>query len=70
VPHFHRALEIARRQGALSFELRAAMSLHGALRLAARQAESRAVLAEVYGRFRDGFDTADLTAARRLLEQP
>jgi len=65
---FVEALTIARRQRAKSFELRAAMSLS---RLWARQGKTReahALLAEAYGWFTEGFDTADLKDAKALLE--
>ena len=65
---FLESLEVARRQGARSFELRAATSLS---RLWARQGKARsaqALLADIYAWFTEGFDTADLTDARSLLE--
>jgi tetratricopeptide (TPR) repeat protein len=65
---FVEALAVARRQQALSFELRAALSLG---RLRARQGRTReahALLAEVHAWFTEGFDTADLEDARVLLE--
>ena len=64
---FDQALDIARRQGARLFELRAVMSL-GRLRMRqGRQAEARSELAEIYGWFTEGFDTKDLQEARALL---
>jgi predicted ATPase/DNA-binding winged helix-turn-helix (wHTH) protein len=61
------SLDWARRQGALSWELRAASSL-ARLRLRQGKArEGRACLEPVYARFTEGFDTADLAAARHLL---
>jgi predicted ATPase len=61
------SLDWARRQGALSWELRAASSL-ARLRLRQGKArEGRACLEPVYARFTEGFDTADLAAARQLL---
>ncbi|MEM8964356.1 MAG: hypothetical protein AAGD38_22915 [Acidobacteriota bacterium] len=63
---FHDALTVAREQGALSLELRAATSLFEL----DRDAESNALLAEVYGRFTEGFDTPDLTHAANLLALP
>jgi tetratricopeptide (TPR) repeat protein len=61
------SLDWARGQGALSWELRAASSL-ARLRLKQGDArESRACLEPVYARFTEGFDTADLAAARQLL---
>jgi len=61
---FRKALQVARRQGARSLELRAATSL-------ARHHpddESLRLLKELYGWFTEGFDTADLQEARALLE--
>jgi predicted ATPase/DNA-binding winged helix-turn-helix (wHTH) protein len=60
--------ELARGQGALCFELRAATSL---ARLEARSPSgpaTRAALAQVLARFREGFETSDLALARRLLD--
>ena len=58
--HFRQALDWARRQGALSWELRAATSLARLLRDQGRSAEAMALLQPVYDRFTEGFDTADL----------
>jgi tetratricopeptide (TPR) repeat protein len=63
-----RASHVARDQSAKSLELRAANSL---ARLYARRGEpdrARAALEPVYAWFREGFDTADLIAARETLE--
>jgi hypothetical protein len=65
--YFRRALDWARRQGALSWELRAATSLAGLLRDQGRAAGALALLQSVYDRFTEGFDTADLKAAKALL---
>jgi predicted ATPase len=65
--HFLHALAWARRQGALSWELRAATSLARLRQQQGRAAEARGCLAPVYARFTEGFDTADLQAARALL---
>ena len=65
--HFRQALDWARRQGALSWELRAAMSLARLLRDQGRSADAMALLQPVYDRFTEGFDTADLKAAKALL---
>jgi predicted ATPase len=64
-----RALDVARRQGAKSLELRAAMSLCRLWQQQSKQAEARALLAPVYGWFTEGFDTADLQEAKALLEK-
>ncbi|MBI2862607.1 MAG: hypothetical protein HYX89_07295 [Chloroflexi bacterium] len=65
---FVTALEIARRQRAKSWELRAAMSLARLWQQQGRGEDARQVLAGVYGWFTEGFDTADLQEARALLE--
>ncbi len=65
--HFRQALDWARRQGALSWELRAAVSLAQLLRDRGRAADATALLQPVYDRFTEGFDTADLRTARALL---
>ena len=66
---FRRALEIARERAMKSIELRAAMSLARLHRDEGRRKEARELLAPVYGWFTEGFDTADLRAARSLLEE-
>ncbi|HEX7183722.1 MAG TPA: TOMM system kinase/cyclase fusion protein [Thermoanaerobaculia bacterium] len=66
---FRQALEIARQQGALALELRAAMSLGRLLRNQDRAGEALPLLAGVYGRFQEGFATRDLQEARRLLDE-
>jgi len=65
---FQQALAIARRQQAKSWELRAAMSLARLWQGQGKRAAARQLLAEVYGWFTEGFDTADLQEARALLE--
>jgi hypothetical protein len=62
------ALDAARVQGALSWELRAATSLARALRSQGRSADALACLQPIYGRFTEGFGTADLIAAKQLLD--
>ena len=64
---FHRALDVARGQGALSLELRSAMSLARLWRGQQRVSHARKLLAPVYRRFTEGFGTADLIAAKALL---
>jgi tetratricopeptide (TPR) repeat protein len=66
---FHRAIEVAQSQQARSLELRATMSLARLLRDTGRRDEARAILAEIYGWFIEGFDTADLKDAKALLEE-
>jgi predicted ATPase/DNA-binding winged helix-turn-helix (wHTH) protein len=64
-----RSLECAHEQGALSWELRTATSLARLRRRLGRSNEARMVLAPVHGRFSEGFDTADLKAAKLLLDE-
>lgn len=66
---FHHALEIARSQQAKALELRTAMSLGRLWQQQGKQQEARELVAEVYGWFTEGFDTADLQEARALLEE-
>jgi predicted ATPase len=66
---FHSALEMAQEQGALLWELRAALSL-ACLRIRQdRPDDARQILAPVYNQFTEGFETADLKQASALLEQ-
>jgi len=67
--HFRQALDWARRQGALSWELRAATSLGRLLRDRDRVDEARDLLAPIYERFTEGFSTADLQAGKKLLDE-
>ena len=66
---FLEAIEIARRQRAKSFELRAATSLSRLRADQGKRAEARALLSDIYGWFTEGFDTADLREAKLLLEE-
>jgi predicted ATPase len=67
--HFRRAVDLAHQQGALSWELRAATSLARLWRDQARSKEAHELLAPVYDRFTEGFATADLRAAKSLIEE-
>ena len=66
--HFQQALDWSRRQGALAWELRAATSLARLWRNQGRSGDGASMLNPVYERFTEGFDTADLVAAKRLLD--
>jgi DNA-binding winged helix-turn-helix (wHTH) protein/predicted ATPase len=66
---FQQALDIARRQQAKSFELRAAMRLSRLWQHQGRQAEAHELLFPIYNWFTEGFDTADLREAKALLEE-
>ena len=65
---FLRAIDVAHRQKTLSWELRAAISLARLQQSQHRQAEAHQRLSSVYGRFSEGFETADLREAKRLLD--
>jgi predicted ATPase/DNA-binding winged helix-turn-helix (wHTH) protein len=65
---FTQAAEMAREQGALCWELRVALSVARLRVSQGRHHEARAALASVYDRFTEGFATADMQAARTLLE--
>ena len=65
---FRQALDGARRQEVLSWELRAATSLARLLRDRGRIGEARDLLAPIYERFTEGFGTADLREAKWLID--
>jgi predicted ATPase len=66
---FQHALDVAHRQQARSWELRAAMSLARLWQQHGRQAEAYDLLTPLYGWFTEGFDTADLLEAKALLDE-
>jgi predicted ATPase len=66
--YFERALIVARKQQAKSWELRAAMSMARLWRDQGRQEGARALLAPIYDWFTEGFDTRDLMEAKALLD--
>jgi hypothetical protein len=61
-----RAVHVARRQGAKSLELRAAVSLTRLWRQQGKCTEARQMLEPIYGWFTKGFDTAGLQHAQAL----
>ena len=65
---FRQAIAIARRQSARSLELRAVLSLSRLYHQQGKEEEARPMLAEIYGWFTEGFDTADLREAKAILE--
>jgi predicted ATPase len=69
IAHFERALTVARKQQAKSWELRAAISLARLWRDQGKVREARELLAPIYGWFTEGFDTRDLKEAKALLEE-
>jgi predicted ATPase len=66
---FRQGLNIARRQQAKSWELRAAMSLSRLWQHQGKGDEARELLGPIYSWFTEGFDTADLQEAKALLEE-
>jgi predicted ATPase len=66
---FEEAIALSARQGARSWQLRAALSLARLRWGQGRSAEARGALEPIYDWFTEGFDTADLKAARALLEE-
>ena len=67
--YFGRALAVARKQQAKSWELRAAMSMARLWRDRGKRQQARDLLAPVYGWFTEGFDTLDLKEAKALLDK-
>jgi predicted ATPase len=66
---FLKAIEIARRQQAKSWELRATVSLARLWQQQGKKDEARQILAEIYNWFTEGFETKDLQEAKALLEE-
>jgi predicted ATPase/DNA-binding winged helix-turn-helix (wHTH) protein len=66
---FDQAAEMAREQGALFWELRIALSVARLRASQGRRHEARTLLASVYDRFTEGFATADMQAARTMLDE-
>ncbi len=65
---FRQAIDVAQRQSAKSLELRAVVSLSRLWQSQGKKDEARQLLAEIYGWFTEGFDTADLKEAKALLD--
>jgi predicted ATPase len=66
---FLKAIEIARKQQAKSWELRATTSLARLWQQQGKHHEARDTLSAIYGWFTEGFDTKDLQEAKALLEE-
>jgi predicted ATPase len=66
---FQQALDVARRQQAKALELRAALSLARLWQDQGQHAAARQLLAEIYGWFTEGLNTADLQEAKALLAE-
>ena len=61
------ALDLARKQGALGWELGVALTIAQVHASRGKEKEARELLESVYARFTEGFDTKDLKAAARVL---
>jgi predicted ATPase len=66
---YRRAIEVARRQEAMSWQLRAATSLARLWRGQGKRQEAHGLLAPIYNWFTEGFDTPDLKEAKALLDE-
>jgi tetratricopeptide (TPR) repeat protein len=66
---FLQSVALARKQGALAWELRAAMNLARLRAKQGRQRKAIELLEGVYNRFTEGFESVDLLAARSLLAE-
>ena len=66
---FQQAIEIAQKQEAKSWELRATMSLARLWQQQGKKEEANDLLAPVYAWFTEGFDTKDLLEAETLLKE-
>jgi predicted ATPase len=68
--YFLQAIDIARHLSMKSLELRAVMSVSRLWKQQGKTNEASQMLAEIYGWFTEGFDTADLREAKALLATP
>jgi predicted ATPase len=66
---FLEAIRVAQRQRAKSLELRAGTSLSRLWANTGKASEAHALLSAIYDGFTEGFDTADLSDAKSLLDQ-
>jgi predicted ATPase len=66
---FNQSIKIAREQKAKSWELRTVMSVARLYQNQGKQKQAQVLLAEIYDRFTEGFDTVDLREAKALLDK-
>ncbi|MBV8451143.1 MAG: transcriptional regulator, partial [Deltaproteobacteria bacterium] len=66
---FRDSIKLAKSMGAKAYELRTATSWARLLASQGRADEARAMLAEIYNWFTEGFDTADLKEAKAVLAE-
>jgi len=67
--YFLKAIEVAQKQQAKSWELRAATSLARLWQHQGKRHEAHKILSEIYHWFTEGFDTKDLQEAKALLQE-
>jgi len=67
--YFLKAITIARKQQAKSWELRASTSLARLWQSQGKTHEAHSLLSEIYNWFTEGFDTKDLQEAKALIEE-
>ena len=65
---FRGAMEVARGQETLSWELRAALSLARIWVIERRRTEALALISPLFGRFTEGFSTADFRASKQIMD--
>ncbi|MNT37343.1 hypothetical protein D3C72_1734780 [compost metagenome] len=66
---FHQAIAVARHRGAKSPELRAILSLARLWQQQGQREPALHILTEIHGFFTEGFETADLSQAKALLDE-
>jgi predicted ATPase len=66
---FRDSIAMARSMSAKAWELRTTMSLARLLAKQRRRDEARTILADIYGWFTEGFDTAALKDAKELFDK-
>jgi predicted ATPase len=65
--YLRKSLDLSRRQCALGWELRGAISLGRIWRQSGKAGDVRALLVPLLARYQEGLQTRDLVAARNLL---
>ena len=66
---YRNAIDVARKQGSKSYELRSTIRLCRIWNQQNRTDEARRSLSEIYGWFTEGFETTDLIEAKQILDE-